>query len=101
MTSEAVRGQKLRKTEQNNTTSKLKSPNCFRLCGSVVKVLDCEARGPGFDPHLNQKIFYIFHMDTREINVIKDYRPISHGPFFRRRSIGPLPSCLVVHGYFE
>ena len=34
-------------------------------------------------------------MDTREIEVIKNHRPISHGPFFRRRSIGPLPSCYV------
>ena len=32
-------------------------------------------------------------MDTKEIEVIKNHRPISHGLFFRRRSIGPLPSC--------
>ena len=57
------------------------------------KVLDCGARGPGFDPRPRQKNFYLFHTDTEEIDVIKDHRPIGHGPFVRRRSIGPLPSC--------
>ena len=32
-------------------------------------------------------------MDTKEIEVTKNYWPISHGLFFRRRSIGPLPYC--------
>ena len=35
-------------------------------------------------------------MDTKEIEVIKNHRPISHGLFFRRRSIGPLPSCFTM-----
>ena len=38
-------------------------------------------------------------MDIEEIENIKDHRPIGHGPFFRRRSMGPLPSschfCLL------
>ena len=32
-------------------------------------------------------------MDTKEIEVMKNNWPISHGPLFQRRSIGPLPSC--------
>ena len=35
-------------------------------------------------------------MDTKEIEVIKNHRPISHGLFVRRRSIGPLPSCFAL-----
>ena len=36
-------------------------------------------------------------MDTKEIDVIKNHRPICLGPFFQRRSIGPLPSCFLNH----
>ena len=94
VTSEAVRGWKWPKTEQNDTTSNKKGPDCFRLHGSVVKVLDCGARGPGFDPRCRQKnFFYLFLMDSEEIDIIKDHRHIGNRPFVRRRSIGPLPSC--------
>ena len=62
----------------------------------MVKVSDCKARGPGFDPRSRQDFFALFHMYyTKEMEVIKNLKPIITGPFFRRRSIGPLPSCLV------
>ena len=51
------------------------------LRGSVVRVLDCEARGPGFDPRPRQKSFYLIYMDTEEIETMEDHRPISHGFF--------------------
>ena len=51
-------------------------------------------------PALGKAFFTLFYMDTKEIEVIKNHRPISHGPFFRRRSIGPLPSCFI-DGTFE
>ena len=60
----------------------------------MVKVLDCGAKGPRFDPHPGQDFFSLLYTDTYVIEVIKNHMPISHGPFFWRRSIGPLPSCL-------
>ena len=50
----------------------------------------------GSIPTLGKKCLYLFHMDTKEMKVIKDHRPMSHSPFVRRRSIGPLPSCLNI-----
>ena len=58
----------------------------------MVKVLDCGARGPGFDPRPRQQNFQKY---SEEIDVIKDHRPIGNGPFIWRRSIGPLPSCFL------
>ena len=46
----------------------------------------------GSIPALGKDSFALFYKDTKEIDVIKNHRPISRGPFFRRRSIGPLPS---------
>ena len=61
----------------------------------MVKVLECGARGPGFNPHPKEKKIFLFQMDIEEVEVIKDHRPIGHGPFFRRRSMGPLPSSCI------
>ena len=36
----------------------------------------------GSIPALSQKFFSLFQMDTEEIEVIKDRRPIGQGPFF-------------------
>ena len=58
----------------------------------MVKVLDGEARVPGFESCTRQDCFSFIYMNTKEIEVIKDHRPISHGPFVRRRYIGPLTS---------
>ena len=45
--------------------------------GIVVKVSDCGARGPGFDPRSRQDFFFaFFHMDTKEIEVVKNHWPI-------------------------
>ena len=55
-------------------------------CWTVVQEVQ------GLIPALGKKFFSLFQMDSEEIEVIKDHRPIDHGPFFRRRSIGPLPS---------
>ena len=60
----------------------------------MVKVLECGARGPGFNPHPKEKKNFLFQMDIEEVEVIKDHRPIGHGPFFQHRSMGPLPSSL-------
>ena len=59
----------------------------------MVKMLDCGATSPGFNPRPSQVFFSLFYMDTKVIEVIKNHRPISHGPFFCRRSVGPSPSC--------
>ena len=56
--------------------------------------MDYESEVQGSIPALGKKFFFPFHADTEDIEVMEDHRPISHGPFFRRRSIGPLPSCL-------
>ena len=48
----------------------------------------------GSIPTLGKTFFAFVFMDTKEIEAIKNHRPICHGLFVRRRSIGPLPSCL-------
>ena len=48
----------------------------------MVKVLECGARGPGFNLRPREKVFFLFQMDIEEVEVIKDHRPIGHGPFF-------------------
>ena len=47
----------------------------------MVKVLDCGARGPGFDPRPRQKKLSLFQMVTEK--VMKDHRPIGDGPFHK------------------
>ena len=58
-------------------------------CWTVVQEVQ------GLIPALGKNFFSLFHMDTEEIELIKNQRPIGHGPLFQRRSIGPLPSCLT------
>ena len=50
----------------------------------------------GSIPAVGKIFFYLFLMDSEEIDVIKDHRPIGNRPFVRRRSIGPLPSCFTL-----
>ena len=63
----------------------------------MVKVLECGARGPGFNLRPREKVFFLFQMDIEEVEVIKDHRPPGHGPFFRRSSMGPLPSSFSLN----
>ena len=74
LSSEAVQRPKWPKTEWNNITSQFKCPNSFMLNGATINLSACS-------------------MNIKEIEVMKNHRPICHCHFFRRRSIGPLPSC--------